>query len=153
AVADLLSVVPPEVFDALPPPQRHGLDVALLRAPPGDAATDPRVVGAGVLSVLSALAVRSPVVMVVDDVQWVDAPSASALEFAFRRLRDRPVAVVTAARTPDASGVPFGLERALVEERRPRVTVGPLSLAALHQLIRTRRGLVLARPLLVRIAE
>src|SRR5262245_38028433 len=57
AVADLLSVVPPEVFDALPPPQRHGLDVALLRAPPGDAATDPRVVGAGVLSVLSALAV------------------------------------------------------------------------------------------------
>lgn len=39
-----------------------------------------------------------PVVIIIDDAQWVDGLSAAALRFALRRLHDRPVAVVAATR-------------------------------------------------------
>ena len=41
-----------------------------------------------------------PVVLAIDDLHWLDAPSAGALEFALRRLRDEPIAVLAANRIP-----------------------------------------------------
>ena len=71
-LADLLADVPDELFARLPEPQRVGLDAALLRA----ASTRPperRVVGAGFLTLLRALAGESEVVCAIDDLQWLDA--------------------------------------------------------------------------------
>jgi len=59
--------------------------------------------------VLRELTARGSVLIAVDDAQWLDPPSASVLEFALRRLDDRPVRLVASrradARRPDFVGV------------------------------------------------
>ena len=100
-VADLTSALPAEAFDSLPAPQRRGLDVALLRA---DSAGPParRVVATALLTLLRELAAESAVVIAIDDLQWLDPPSAVALEFALRRLEDENVRVIFSMRTDAA---------------------------------------------------
>jgi predicted ATPase len=80
ALADLLSG---QSLAGVPAPQRHALEVALLREEPDGAPPQPHAIAAGVLSALRALA---PLLVAVDDLQWLDAPSADALAFAARRL-------------------------------------------------------------------
>ncbi|HST14695.1 MAG TPA: AAA family ATPase [Gaiellaceae bacterium] len=142
-VADLTSALPPDVFDSLPAPQRRGLDVALLRAdstgPPGR-----RVVATALLTLLRELATESDVVMAIDDLQWLDPPSAVALEFALRRLDGENVRVIFSLRS-GATG-PDGLAT-------ERIEVGPLSVAALHRILGDTVGRTFARPILIRIAE
>src|SRR3954469_1785190 len=70
----------------LPAPQRGALEAALGLAPA--AAAERHLVGAATLGLLAALAEERPVVVLADDVQWLDGPSASALTFAARRLLD-----------------------------------------------------------------
>ena len=72
-------------------------------------------------------------VLAIDDAQWLDDGSASILAYAIRRLVDRPVGVLLAVRGAPTertlelvAGVPAGAARAL--------HVGPMPLAALHQL-------------------
>src|SRR5262245_44471922 len=91
-LTDLLAGVEERAFDVLPDPQRGALDVALLRAAPADRPADPRAVFAGFGSVVTSLAEDGPVVLAVDDLQWLDGPSTRALEFVGRRLSDAPVA-------------------------------------------------------------
>ena len=104
-LTDLLAAVDADVLETLPAPQAEALDVALLRA---DASRSPgrRLVGTALLSVLRELTSRGPVLVAVDDAQWLDPPSASVLEFALRRLDDRPVRLV-ASRRADASRPDF----------------------------------------------
>src|SRR5215208_4802582 len=51
--------------------QRHALDVALLRASPDAGAVDARAVGAAALAVLHAAAGETPLLLAVDDLQWL----------------------------------------------------------------------------------
>ena len=142
-VADLTSTVPPETFDSLPVPQRHGLDVALLRA---DSTGPParRVVATALLSLVRELAAKSTVVIAIDDLQWLDQPSTAALEFALRRLDDENVRVIFALRADTTA--PAGLET-------ERLEIGPLSVAALHRILADALGRTFARPVLIRITE
>jgi len=55
----------------------------------------------GLYWLASNLAADSPVVLVVDDLQWCDAPSASALAFVAHRLGDQPLGLIVATRPPD----------------------------------------------------
>jgi DNA-binding CsgD family transcriptional regulator len=55
-------------------------------------------VGVATLSLLAAAAEREPLVVVLDDLQWLDGPSADALRFAARRLFADRVAVIVATR-------------------------------------------------------
>lgn len=64
---------------------------------------DRLVIGAATLGLLSAYAERVPLLVVVDDVHWLDAASAEALTFAARRLVADPVAVVVGLRKGEAS--------------------------------------------------
>ena len=57
-----------------------------------------RAVALGLLGVLRSLAQPGPVVVAVDDVQWLDPPSASALEFVARRLGEEPIGFLVAQR-------------------------------------------------------
>ena len=93
ALADLLETVGDEILALLPPPQRNAIDVALLRADAGRAPSR-RLVGTALLSILRELTSRGPVLLAVDDAQWLDPPTAAALEFAFRRLASAPLRVV-----------------------------------------------------------
>ncbi len=81
----------------------------------------------------------------VDDVQWLDDPSATALEFAARRLTDAPVRLLATARA--GSDVPLGFTLA------ERLTVGPLSVDDLDELIRTRLDRRLRRPAIRQLAD
>jgi DNA-binding CsgD family transcriptional regulator/tetratricopeptide (TPR) repeat protein len=149
-LADLLADVSDELFSALPEPQRLGLEIALLRA---SSARPPerRVVGAGLLTLLRALAGESEVVCAIDDLQWLDASSAAVVEFALRRLGEEPVRGLFSVRATELGRAPIAaLERDLQVEL---LELGPLSVAALHRVLTQELGRTFPRPTLVRIAQ
>ena len=148
ALADLLEPVPGTAFDSLPGPQRHALEVALLRAEVGGSAAEPRAVAAGLRGVLRGLAASSPVLVAIDDTQWLDAPTASALAFALRRIDDQRVGMLVTRRTA-AQKTREHLE---IPEAQ-RLELERLSLAGIHELIKRRLGRSLPRPLLLRLYE
>ena len=105
----------------------------------------------GILDALRVLSADAPLVIAVDDAQWLDRPSAGVLEFCFRRLQAEPVSILLTFRTDDA--VPLGLDRALPPVRLGRVQLGPLSLGAIGEILRSRLGAVLPRYTLTRLYE
>ncbi|MBV5245058.1 AAA family ATPase [Mycolicibacterium sp. PAM1] len=152
ALADLLGAVSDEHFAALPPLQRLALDRVLLRAGADGPATDQRVVAAGFVSLLHILAADAPVLIAIDDVQWLDASSRTAIEFAVRRLKGAFGVVVTERCVP-GDGTTAGwltLER---PDGLIRVSVPPMDAGRLHALISHRLGRTLTRPVVLRIAE
>lgn len=93
----------------IPAPQRAALEGALAQGPavPGDRFTT----YVGILSLLAAAAADAPVLVSVDDAQWLDSASAEALPFVARRLTDDRIAVLVAVRDGetgrfDAEGLP-----------------------------------------------
>jgi DNA-binding CsgD family transcriptional regulator len=148
-LSDLLSPVPHEVLSLLPGPQRAALDAALLR---DSSARTPerRAVGAGFLSVLRALAADGPVVLAIDDLQWLDSPSTAVLKFALRRLRTEPVRTIVTARSGTVGGLLAPLDREL---QPTRIELHPMSVAALHRIVVNTLGRHLPRPTIVRIAR
>jgi DNA-binding CsgD family transcriptional regulator len=93
-------------LERLPGPQRDALRVAFgLSAghPP-----DRFLVALAVLSLLSEVAEERPLLVVVDDAQWLDQASARSLAFVARRLLAEPVALMFATRElgQDLTGLP-----------------------------------------------
>ena len=86
--------------DRLPEPQAAALRGALALGPTGQ--SERFAVCAATLGLLSAAADEGPVLVLIDDAQWLDAPSGEALAFATRRLRDEGLAVLWATRAEDA---------------------------------------------------
>lgn len=148
-LGDLVSSLPVEAYEAIPAPQQAALEIALLRRAPTGDPPDQRAIALALLSGVAAAAERTPVVVAVDDAQWLDQPTAGALEFVARRLDGASVGFLCSVRVDDER--PRTFDRAIPEERRADVRVGPLSLAALHALIKARTGHVFPRPSLVRI--
>jgi predicted ATPase len=150
AIGDLLGDAVDAVASELPPPQKHALDVALLLEEPRGPPPNERAVAVAALAALRALARERSVMVAVDDVQWLDGPSADVLSFVARRLGDDPVALLLAQRTDEVSGVPLGLERAFGDRLR-RVQPPPLTLGATHRVLHSHLGLTLPRPTLRRV--
>jgi DNA-binding CsgD family transcriptional regulator len=151
AVADLVGDVFEEASPALPEVQESALAAALLRAE-SDRVADQRTTATALVGVLAALTAERPVLVAVDDVQWLDPASEWALAFAVRRLPQR-VSVVVTRRVEQPSELPLGLARAFGDDRLEHVVPQPLSLAALHHLIKGRLGWSAPRPLLARLAD
>ena len=155
ALTDVLRPVPPEAFQTLPSPQRRAIEVATLRREAGVAELDPRAVGTALTTLLDRLSVASPVLVAVDDGQWLDRPSAAALAFALHRLDGRDVRLLMAVRVETLPGasVPVlaALESTLGRQCVQRLTVGPLSVGAIHGVFVQVLGRSVSRPLLVRI--
>ncbi len=149
-LVDLFEPVADSVLIALPDPQRQALDVALYRSPTGDG-TDSGLVGVAVLSALRLLARRQPVIIAIDDLQWLDAATSIALQYAVRRLRAEPIGLLTATRTGPDVPPAVDLVGLLPEGVADRLPLGPLPMGAIHHLIRTRLGISLPRPTLVRL--
>ena len=135
-----------EVLPALPSPQAKALAVALLVEEAEGSPQDQRAIALGFAGALRVLARSQPVAVAIDDLQWLDRPSAFVLEFALRRLREEEVAFLLTRRNDGSAPAPFDLERAVGEERLPRLRVGPLSLGALHRLLSDRLDVGLSRP-------
>ena len=145
-LGDLLAGVLDDVLGTLPGPQADALRVALLleraQGPPPEHAA----IALATLGVLRTLAAARPVVLALDDVQWLDTPSAAVLGFAWRRLRGERVGLLVTRRV----GVPAPLAE---DDRAQRLEVGALSLGAIHRLLDDRLGLALPRPTLLRVHE
>ena len=74
---------------------------------PGPAASDPGYAWQhGLYWLASNLSADSPLALVVDDLQWCDAPSARALAFIARRLEGQPLALILATRPLDPALTP-----------------------------------------------
>jgi DNA-binding CsgD family transcriptional regulator len=151
-LADLVGSVVEGVLPILPEPQRHALAVALLMEEPGPRPLDRRAVCAATLSALRFLAAKGPVLLAIDDLQWLDGPTAHVLEFAIRRLGVLPVGVLGCERIADGATAQLDIGRALGRDRFTRLSLGPLSLAALHQVLKDQLARSFPRRTLVRIA-
>ncbi|HXV57043.1 MAG TPA: ATP-binding protein, partial [Gaiellaceae bacterium] len=147
ALIDLLDGVEADELRAVPPPQLHALEVALLRTAPAGQPAQTQASTVGLLNALRALAARDPLAVAIDDVQWLDPPSATALTYAARRLEGAEVRFLLARRPGAASALEAALEPRGVE----RLDVGPLSLGATRRLLLQRVGLSVPRPLMRRI--
>jgi DNA-binding CsgD family transcriptional regulator len=152
AVADLLELVPREAFVALPQPQRRALDIALLRAEPSGEALDPRTVATAVRSLLGELSAERPLIVAIDDVQWLDPTSATVLAFAMRRLGGQPVGWLCARRIEEGPA-PVTVDTLFVPDALTRVTLGPLTVGALHHVVKEHLERPLSRAALVRVHE
>lgn len=152
-VADLMENVPPEVLASVPGPQRHGLDVATCRADPDEHAPGPFAASAGLLSLLSAASAHAPLLVAIDDVQWLDRASAEALRFAARRLvhRDRgPVRFLLCRRPSRSTPLEEVFRAAGVLDLR---TLSPLSIGAIQWLLARRLPALPPRRVLRQIYE
>ena len=110
----------------LPARQGRALSGALgLSADP--VAPDPLLTGVAVLTLLSDLAERSPVLVVADDAHWLDRSSLDALAFAASRLDAEPVVLLAGAR---GQVPPPGFDRGF-----PELHLGPLPAAAAGLLL------------------
>lgn len=152
-LSDLVAPVFDEVAASLAPLRRRALEVALLLAEPGAEAPNPRAIGLALLDVLRALAERGPVLVALDDLQWLDPSSAGVLQIALRRLGDEPVSLLATARLAPEAASPLELEAAFPNDRLTRLVLGPLSLGALHHLLKQRADLDLTRSELVRVQD
>ncbi|MFF4832803.1 AAA family ATPase [Streptomyces sp. NPDC001315] len=99
ALADLLGLALDDVSDKLPVAQRTALESAITGRGESTLQRDGLALRLAVLSALRALATEGPVLIVADDLQWLDSASAELLGFAARRLGDTPVQMLCAVRT------------------------------------------------------
>jgi DNA-binding CsgD family transcriptional regulator len=123
--AGLHALLRPALDEIGPLPERQA---AALRGAFGmaEAAVADRFgVGLGVLSLVAELAEGRPVLLLVDDAQWLDRASVDALVFAARRLHAERAAVLAAARDEPPGGLP-GL---------PELPVGGLDRASAERLL------------------
>ncbi|MFJ2740635.1 AAA family ATPase [Streptomyces sp. NPDC087440] len=97
-------------IDTLPPPQAAALHAALGHS--GDV-TDRFLIGVATLTLLAELAADKPLLITVDDADWLDEPTAECLGFVARRLRAEPVVLLLTGHTDPAAGGPWEGLRAL----------------------------------------
>ncbi len=151
-LSDLLGGVLGGVLSDLAAPQRSALEAALLLQ--DGPRSDHHAVGAATLSVLRALSAQAPVLLAVDDVQWLDRPSARALAFAVRRLEHEPVRLLASVRSgPREPGAPPELAEILDDDASARLRLGPLSVGAVERLLAEALGMTLPRSALLRLHE
>ncbi|HEX6580334.1 MAG TPA: AAA family ATPase [Actinomycetota bacterium] len=153
ALGDLLEPVLEEALPTVPEPQRQALEVALLRSPRSGARADQRAVCLAVLGCVRSVASTSPVVVAVDDIQWMDLPSVRVLQFVVRRLKDEPVGLMTVARGARAEYDPLGVVPAFADDRVLAVHVGPLSQDALERVLLAKVGEGFSRTTLLSLYE
>jgi DNA-binding CsgD family transcriptional regulator len=119
----------------------------------GGPATDERVVAAAFLSVIERVSAQAPVLLVIDDAQWLDASSRAVVRFAAWRLSG-PVGLLVTARSGEPSTTDVVLWLQLPHpDAVTRLRMSPLTLGGLHTLISARLGRVLPRPMMTRIHE
>jgi DNA-binding CsgD family transcriptional regulator len=147
-LADLLGDIPDAALRELPVRQRRALDTALALAD-AEEVVEEGVLAFAFVRVLRSLSEEAAVLLAIDDVHWLDAPSLALLRYALRRLESEQVAALVTARGEG----PAWLRRDLPAERVLEVELGPLSVGALHGLLQDRLGMRFPRPVLLRIWE
>ena len=148
ALGDLLEPVLDEILLVLQPVRRRALEAALLRGG-GREAADRGAVSVAVVDGLRALSRSAPVLLALDDLQWLDRSTAQVLRFAFRRLEHEPIALLATARSGEADALLEGLGLTDVE----RLHVGPLDTEELDAVLRSKLDVSFLRSTLQRLHD
>ena len=125
----------------IPRPQAVAVESALALRPARPA--DRFAVGAATLSLIAAAAEEQPVLVLVDDAQWLDGSSSGALLLALRRFEADRVAVLISLRE--------GLSALFACPDVPVLRLEGLDLAAAGELLAIRAGRPLPRPVVARL--
>jgi DNA-binding CsgD family transcriptional regulator len=140
ALGDLMDGVLDEALPQLPPPQRRALEVALLLEDPVGSPPEQRAVAVAFLAVIRRLSASGPVILAIDDLQWLDVPSARAVEFALRRLSGERAGLLASVRDPGDERPVSAASTGLPAERLMRMRIGPLTLGAFQSAVRATVG-------------
>ena len=133
-LADLLTGLDPDTWADLPDPQRIAVDRLMRREQSADAVTDQRAVSAAFLSVVDRLADRGPVLLAIDDLQWLDPSTVHVIGFAARRLSGAVGLLATVRIEPGAGDATSWLQLPRPDALY-RITVRPLSSRVLHAVV------------------
>jgi DNA-binding CsgD family transcriptional regulator len=143
-LADLLGPHLRGLRTELPEPLARALDAALLRADPSPGGRADLAVRLGAHAALESLSRGGRCLVIVDDVPWLDLPTAQALGFALRRLDDQGPVVVFGSRT--GAAVPGVLGSLLAARRAVEVPLGPLGVDELAEIVTARLAVPLPDP-------
>lgn len=152
-LGDLLDGLDADALDALPDPQRRALAAALFLGDAAAAPSDPQALPRAALNVLRGMAARAPLLIAIDDEQWLDRSSARVLAFALCRLRDERVGVLLARRGESAGALWPELARGFGADGLCGMTLEPLDMSAVHRLLSSNLNRTIPRPLLRRIYD
>ncbi len=142
-LAVLLDQIPSDLIDALPEPQRAALDTALGRRTGGPADIG-SAVSTSLRDLLRRMIADGPVVLGIDDVQWIDAATASTIASAVRTLKNERLGVIVTSRRAHDSAIE--LDR-ILGRRSVTVEPSPLDRSDLQALLRE-RGVTVTSPML-----
>ena len=151
ALADMLDGVEAVTWADLPTPQRLAVDQVLLRADAGDM-TDQRAVAAAFLAVIERCAETGPVLLAIDDLQWLDPSSVHVIAFTARRLTGS-VGILGSVRTEIHAGASAAWLQLPRPEAIDRFRLSPLSIHELHSAVSSRLQRSFSRPTMARIHE
>ncbi|MDQ1655556.1 MAG: hypothetical protein QOD41_639, partial [Cryptosporangiaceae bacterium] len=138
-------------LDRLPGPQRDALHAAFGLIPADSAA--PFLAGLAALALLTEAAADQPLLVAVDDAQWLDEATTGVLAFVARRLTTEPIAFVIAVREPTSRCQPFdglpgfalaGLPERHAHELLASVVAGALDPRVAQRIVTETRGNPLA---------
>ena len=149
-LADLTDGLDQTVMDRIPSPQARALEVALRRVDPGDSPPEPFAISSGFLNAVRIVATENPVLIAVDDAQWLDPSSLDCLLFLARRLKGYDIRFLLTRR---GERQPTDLERALEPHRVQRLQVGGLSMGAVSRLVSERLDQTVPRRVLRQLYE
>jgi len=157
-LTDLFDLVIDDVGQDLRPDQRDALELALLRKSASGAPLGQREVSVASLALLRRLCADGPVLLALDDVQWVDNATIDAVAFALRRLETEPIRVLATRRitgpgalTPEHNRADL-LQTAL-GERLEILRLQPLDGPSIGQLLESRLGISLGGRGLAQLVE
>jgi DNA-binding CsgD family transcriptional regulator len=127
AFAGLHQLLQPELakVDILPSPQRDALRAAFGMTE--EVVPDLFLIALGSLEILSEAAATSPLLLIADDVQWLDRPTADVLAFLARRLDVEPIILLAALRD--------GYDSVLAEAGMPELGITGLEEATAAALL------------------
>ena len=112
---------------------------------------DLQAVPRALLRLLHEYSSSGPVLIAVDDEQWLDPASARVLAFALSRLRDEPIGVIIARRSEPDGALSLELDRHFAGRGFERIAVEPLPMGAIKMLLEARLGRSIPTPMMRRI--
>lgn len=152
SLADMLTGVDPDSWADLPEPQRVAVERMLSRTEVADAVTDQRAVAAAFLSVVEHLTDHGPVLLAIDDLQWLDPSSAHVIGFTARRLFG-PVGFLATVRTEAGSADTTSWLQLPRPDAIQRIAMRPLSSGALSTVLSAHVDRPIPRAAMARIHQ
>jgi len=150
-IGDLLDPVLDVALEPLPAVQERALSRALALGDDEGPALDPRTLRVGLMNALRSLSKAHPVIVAIDDSQWLDYASSAALAYGVRRFRADHIGLLLSRRSGLESGLLNELLRSPARERFTQIEVGALDVHAVGRVVHEQLGRTLPRPLLAEI--